>query len=137
MKKLLILTTFLVASLFSYSQFYLGYSEASVRRQIQQQTNGNAFVVSSTYNGNRKALQWVQEMGNSIVYFNDQNISVLHAILIHKHIALKSVIEVLNENYVQITDTEWKAYIGSSIYEVTLQYNELKKQHVLFFAFSK
>lgn len=130
MKKLILTLILFLITISSYSQVRILYSEKYIREDF-----GDRLTTNFTENG-VKFLRLKQETYSIAYYINNNGICYLCMITPYNPETLKSLKEFYNQNYVKLSDTEWKEYKQNGVIFVT-QTEVENKPVFLFFANTK
>lgn len=125
--KLILLSVVLSASTNCFSQFYLGYPVAQVKKMAVK--SGTNIKLESSYEDGNLFIGWYDNYVRETVCFK-KGISWLFTLAPTSDGALKGLIKQFNERYIKISDEHWKAYLNGKVYNIVLTYLDESSSYV-------
>ena len=131
MKQLVIVLVLLFSVLSVKSQLFLGEDEKTVREKIESLSPGTIITKSPVKDvSGYFILDWKSILGESFVSFSSEGISFLYMIMPKTTSDLNYLIKYNNDNFLIVSDTEWKLYKSGKIFKIVLSYSNLYSSYV-------
>lgn len=116
MKTLIVLTLFTFSYLFSYSQYYLGFTPAEAKKSIDFPTKSGLTKDGYTY------LTWNKAEVDFYLYFNETGLATMFVMApTGEHLA--NYISLFNKDAVKESETVWKQYLYGRVILIRLEYH--------------
>ena len=130
MKFLITTIFFLTISLSSFSQVRLGLSAKDIDTEF---SDSKYKKVSGSRDDGNYSIQVDLTFARVIYMFDEKKLCTSTLIIPFDSVALHSIIEIYNKNFVIISDTKWKMYKGGSIYNISLEQHDLAGAYFLWY----
>lgn len=118
--KYILLLFLLIQSELCFSQFFVGDSRKFVKPiLVKNEIKFTEGVVTDTTN----RISWIVEnQYQMILVLNTKDIVIRQTLIPEKENGVNELVRWFNEDFVRISDTEWRNYNGGRIYKIELKY---------------
>lgn len=119
MKRLLLILTLVVAMSVSYSQARLGFTPKDILTEFYDYDYESGFNDAGEY-----FVAFNTDYALVLYIFNEDLICINTLIMPHTQVDLNMYVQLYNNQYVTISDTQWRGYSEQGIANITLIYPE-------------
>lgn len=109
----------LIQSIFGYSQFHVGESKETVISVLE--SNDVKFTESELTDTTSRISALIEDF-QMIWVLNSNDIVIRQTLVPEMENTVNEWVKLFNEDYVVISDTEWRSYADGRIYKIRLEY---------------
>lgn len=120
MKKILFTLALLFIFQYSFSQARIGYTKQQIKNEFLYKKK----VEEKVANDGTPYLSIEDKFGSDFYYLDDYNICVKYVFVAKNNDIVNQMIKALNEDYIKISDYEWRRYSNGVYIIAKLKYHK-------------
>ncbi|MBN2664076.1 MAG: hypothetical protein JXR68_10540 [Bacteroidales bacterium] len=120
MKHVILLVTFFLLFYSGFSQSRIGWTELQIKTEFYSWSFDTDYLNDGT-----KYIVTDDENNATIAYFfNEQGLCYLTMVMPSNQVAVNYYVQTYNNQYVIVSDTEWKAYLANGVLVIKLFFGD-------------
>ena len=133
MKQLILSLCLVLLSTTTFSQsFYLGRSPSVAMRLIVDEEDNISNIHRTILDNGNICLGWENEAYEDFLFFNSDNISEQFCLVPKSTSILNWTISKFNNDYVKLSDNQWKIYKNGTTYNIRLSYVKNEEKYAFY-----